>query len=139
MTISPRTRLGAYEIRSPLGNGGMGEVYRAWDTRLERDVAIKVLTARLSSDAARLERCEREARSASALNPPNIVTIYEVGRSDSTSFIVMELVDGKTLRELSRLGPLPLRRLLSIAAQLADGLAKAHASGIVHRDIKPEN
>jgi serine/threonine protein kinase len=139
MTIPARTRLGPYELLGSLGAGGMGEVYRARDTRLQREVAVKVLPAKLSSDAARLQRFEREARSASALNHPNIVTIHEVGQSDSTSFIVMELVDGKTLRELLYAGPLPLRKLLSIAAQVADGLAKAHASGIVHRDLKPEN
>jgi len=139
MTVSGGTRLGPYEILAQLGAGGMGEVYRARDTRLQREVAVKVLPAELSSDAARLKRFEREARSASALNHPNIVTIHEVGQSDSTSFIVMELVDGKTLRELLYAGPLPLRKLLSIAAQVADGLAKAHASGIVHRDLKAEN
>ncbi len=139
MTISPGTRLGPYEMLSPLGSGGMGEVYRARDTRLQREVAVKVLPAELASDALRLKRFETEARLASALNHPNIVTIYEVGQSDSTSFIVMELVDGKTLRELLYVGPLPLRKLLSIAAQVADGLAKAHAAGIVHRDLKPEN
>lgn len=139
MTVAVGTRLGSYEILSPLGAGGMGEVYLARDTRLQREVAIKVLPAELSSDAARLNRFEREARLASALNHPNIVTIHEVGQSDSTSFIVMELVDGKSLRELLYAGALPLRKLLSIAAQVADGLAKAHASGIVHRDLKPEN
>jgi serine/threonine protein kinase len=139
MTISAGTRLGPYEVLSPLGAGGMGEVYRARDTRLQREVAVKVLPAELSSDAARLKRFETEARLVSALNHPNIVTIHEVGQSDSTSFIVMELVDGKTLRELLYAGPLPLRKVLSIAAQVADGLAKAHASGIVHRDLKPEN
>ena len=117
----------------------MGEVYRARDTRLQREVAVKVLPVELSTDAARLKRFETEARLVSALNHPNIVTIHEVGQSESNSFIVMELVDGKTLRELLYAGPLPLRKLLSIAAQVADGLAKAHASGIVHRDLKPEN
>ncbi|MDQ6891272.1 MAG: serine/threonine-protein kinase [Acidobacteriota bacterium] len=139
MIVSAGTRLGPYEILSPLGAGGMGEVYRAWDTRLQREVAVKVLPAELSSDAARLKRFETEARLASALNHPNIVTIHEVGQCDSTAFIVMELVDGKTLGEVLRGGPLPLRKLLSIASQVADGLAKAHASGIVHRDLKPEN
>ena len=139
MTPSAGTRLGSYELLNPIGAGGMGEVYRARDTRLQREVAVKVLPARLSSDADRLKRFEREARAASALSHPNIVTIHEVGQTDSTSFIVMELVDGKTLREVLYAGPLPLRKLLSIAAQVADGLARAHASGIVHRDLKPEN
>jgi serine/threonine protein kinase/dipeptidyl aminopeptidase/acylaminoacyl peptidase len=139
MSVSAGTRLGPYELLSLLGAGGMGEVYRARDTRLQREVAVKVLPARLSSDAARLKRFEREARSASGLNHPNIVTIHEVGQSDSTSFIVMELVAGKTLRELLQVGPVPLRKLLSIASQMSDGLAKAHAAGIVHRDLKPEN
>jgi serine/threonine protein kinase len=139
VTLPSRTRLGPYEVLDLLGSGGMGEVYRARDARLHRDVALKVLPAELSSDPVRLTRFEREARSASSLNHPNIVTIYEVGQSDSTSFIVMELVDGKSLREMLHAGALPLRKLLGIAAQIADGLAKAHAAGIVHRDLKPEN
>jgi serine/threonine protein kinase len=139
MTLSAGTRLGPYEVLAILGSGGMGEVYRARDTRLEREVAIKILPSRISSDLARLERFEREARSASALNHPNIVTIHEVGQSESTPFIVMELVEGKSLRDVLNAGPLPLRKLLSVAAQIADGLAKAHASRIVHRDLKPEN
>ena len=139
MTLANGTRLGAYEILGPLGAGGMGEVYRARDTKLAREVAIKVLPSELSGDLHRLERFEKEARTASALNHPNIVTIYEVGRLDATSFIAMELVAGKTLRELMIPGALPLKRLLAVAAQAADGLAKAHAAGIVHRDLKPEN
>src|ERR1700730_11220601 len=133
MTLAAGTRLGSYEILGPLGTGGMGEVYRARDTKLSREVAIKVLPAELSSDAHRLERFEKEARTASALNHPNIVTIYEVGLEGATSFIAMELVAGKTLRELLITGPIPLKRLLAVAAQAADGLAKAHAAGIVHR------
>jgi serine/threonine protein kinase/Tol biopolymer transport system component len=139
MTLTRGASLGPYEVIGPLGAGGMGEVYRARDTRLSRDVAIKVLPPALSADADRLRRFEKEARSASALNHPNIVTIHEVGSMDSTSFIVMELVDGVTLRELIAEAPLPARRLLSLAAQVAGGLAKAHDSGIVHRDLKPEN
>ncbi len=139
MTIGPGTRLGPYDVVSALGSGGMGKVYRARDTRLHREVAIKVLPAEAASDAARLKRFEKEARAASALNHPNIVTIYAVDRVDSTTFIVMELVEGKTLREVLADGALPTRKLLAIASQIADGLAKAHASGIVHRDLKPEN
>ncbi len=139
MTLAPGTTLGPYEILGPLGAGGMGEVYRARDTKLSREVAIKVLPSELSADAHRLERFEKEARTASGLNHPNIVTIYEVGRVDSTSFIAMELVSGKTLRELLIQGPVPIKKLLSMASQIADGIAKAHGAGIVHRDLKPEN
>jgi len=114
-------------------------VYRARDTRLSRSVALKVLPESLSVEKERLQRFEKEARAASALNHPNIVTIYEVGTSDGVSYIAMELVEGRTLRELIHAGPLNLRRLLPLAAQLADGLAKAHEAGIVHRDLKPEN
>ncbi|HEY6929603.1 MAG TPA: protein kinase, partial [Thermoanaerobaculia bacterium] len=117
----------------------MGEVWRARDARLGREVAIKVLPAELSADGDRLKRFEKEARSASSLNHPNIVTIHEVGRSDSTSFIVMELVEGKTLREELAGGTLPVGKVFSIATQIAQGLAKAHSAGIIHRDLKPEN
>src|SRR5437588_4155453 len=139
MTISVGNRLGSYEILAPLGAGGMGEVWRARDTRLGREVAIKILPADVASDPGRLKRFEKEARSASALNHPNIVTIYDVRTADSVSWIAMERVEGKTLRELLFGGALPIRKLLPIAAQIADGLAKAHEAGIVHRDLKPEN
>ncbi|MGH9509469.1 MAG: serine/threonine-protein kinase, partial [Terriglobales bacterium] len=139
MAIAPGTKLGSYEVLGPLGAGGMGEVFRARDLKLGRDVALKVLPAAFSGDADRLRRFEREARSASALNHPHIVAIYDIGQFDSTSYISMELVEGRTLRDLLNSGPLPLKRTLSIAAQVADGLAKAHAAGIVHRDLKPEN
>jgi Tol biopolymer transport system component/predicted Ser/Thr protein kinase len=139
MALSPGTRLGPYEILAPLGAGGMGEVYRARDTRLKREVAIKVLSESVAADADRRKRFEQEARSASALNHANIVTIHDIGVSDTTVYIAMELVEGKTLRELLHEGPLPTRRLLDAAVQIADGLAKAHAAGIVHRDLKPEN
>jgi serine/threonine protein kinase/Tol biopolymer transport system component len=139
MSLQAGTRIGSYDILAPLGAGGMGEVYRARDTRLGRDVAIKVLPSGLAADAERVRRFEREARSASALNHPNIVTIHEVGSSGSISYIAMELVDGESLRALLLEGALPVRRLLQIGAQVAEGLAKAHASGIVHRDLKPEN
>jgi predicted ATPase len=117
----------------------MGEVYRARDTRLGREVAIKILPAEFASNPERLQRFEYEARAASALNHPNIVTIYEIGQSDSTLYISMELVHGTSLREVTASGPVPLRKLLSIGSQIAEGLAKAHGAGIVHRDLKPEN
>ncbi len=117
----------------------MGEVYRARDSRLGRDVAIKVLPAELAANEERLKRFEREARSASALSHPNIVTVFDIGQADGVSWIAMERVDGDTLRKMLASGPLPLKKLLSIATQIADGLAKAHGTGIVHRDLKPEN
>jgi serine/threonine protein kinase len=139
LTLSAGTRLGPYAIVAPLGAGGMGEVYRARDERLGREVAIKVLPAALASDPERLKRFEKEARSASALNHPNIVTVYDVGSESGTSYIAMELVSGETLRTLLAAGPMPIKKLLAIAVPVAEGLAKAHESGIVHRDLKPEN
>src|SRR5262245_43542373 len=139
MALTAGTRLGPYGLISPLGAGGMGEVWRARDSRLGRDVAIKVLPEAVASDPSRLHRFEKEARSASALNHPNIVTVYDIGSADAVSYIAMELVEGKTLRELFFSGTLPLRKLLPIGTQIADGLAKAHEAGIVHRDLKPEN
>jgi predicted ATPase/serine/threonine protein kinase len=133
------THLGPYEIETLLGVGGMGEVYRARDARLGRTVAIKILPAAFSADSDRLHRFEREARSASALNHPNIVTIYELGQDGSTHYIAMELIEGKTLRELLVADVLPIRKVIEIAAQVAEGLAKAHEAGIAHRDLKPEN
>ncbi len=128
-----------YQILEKLGSGGMGEVYRARDTRLGREVAIKVLPAAFSGDTDRLRRFEQEARAASALNHPNIVTIYDIGQEGSAPYMAMEMVEGKTLRGLLTQDPVPLKKLLRIATQVADGLAKAHAAGIVHRDLKPEN
>ncbi len=139
MVLSPGTKLGPYEIIAPIGAGGMGEVYRAQDTRLDRSVAIKILSPTFSADNDRLQRFEQEARSASALNHPNIITIYELGRDGSTHYIAMELVEGKTVRELIVSGLLPIRKAIEIAAQVADGLTKAHEAGIAHRDLKPEN
>ncbi len=140
MTLAAGSRLGSYEIVAPIGAGGMGEVYRARDTKLGREIAIKVLPDETASDPGRRQRFEQEARSASALNHPNILTIYDIGTTDGTVYIAMELVEGKTLRELVASGePLPTRRLLDVAVQTAEGLAKAHAAGIVHRDLKPEN
>jgi eukaryotic-like serine/threonine-protein kinase len=139
MTLPAGTRLGAYEVVEPLGAGGMGEVYRAKDARLGREAAIKVLPAELAGDPERRARFEREARSASALNHPNILTVYDIGSFDGGAYIATEFVDGRTLRELLASGPLTARKLLPIASQVAEGLAKAHAAGIVHRDLKPEN
>ena len=139
MALLPGTHLGPYEIVTLLGVGGMGEVYRARDARLGRTVAIKILPAEFAADSDRLLRFEREARSASALNHPNIVTIYDLGQDGSTRYIAMELIEGKTLRELLNEGSLPIRKAIEIAAQVAEGLAKAHEAGIAHRDLKPEN
>jgi Tol biopolymer transport system component len=139
VTLAAGTRLGPYEILSPIGAGGMGEVYRARDERLGRDVAIKVLPAELAESSERLKRFEKEARSASALSHPNIVTVYDIGSTEGTSWIAMERVDGETLRRLLAAGPLPLKKSLAVATQIAEGLAKAHETGIVHRDLKPEN
>ena len=140
MALLPGTHLGPYEILALLGAGGMGEVYRARDARLDRIVAIKILPAAIAADSDQLRRFEREARSASALNHPNIITIHELGQDGSTRYIAMELIEGQTLRELLRGGGgLPVRKVLEIAAQAAEGLAKAHEAGIAHRDLKPEN
>jgi predicted ATPase/serine/threonine protein kinase len=138
-TLSPGTRFGAYEILEQLGAGGMGEVYRARDTRLGREVALKTVSLNHHSEVEMLTRFEMEARSASALNHPNIVTIYEFGCADDTHFIAMELVRGETVRELLASGPIPVRKAIAIAAQVSDALARAHEIGIVHRDLKPDN
>ena len=138
-TLSPGTRFGNYEILQQLGAGGMGEVYRARDTRLDRDVAIKTLSAERLAQPEALARFEKEARSACALNHPNIVTIYELGHIDGTRYIAMELVDGVTVRQMLTSGPIPFRKAVIIAAQVAEALAKAHEIGLVHRDLKPEN
>ncbi len=139
MPLGAGDRLGSYEILTPIGAGGMGEVYRARHVRLGRDVAVKVLPPKYASDSERLRRFEREARSASALNHPNIVTIHDVDEHEGTPYIAMELVEGQTLRQVIDDGPLPIDRWLTLARQMADGLARAHAAGIIHRDLKPEN
>ena len=139
MSLTPGDRLGAYEILSLLGAGGMGEVYRARDPRLGRDVAIKVLPASVSEDADRLRRFEQEARAASALNHPNILAVYDIGAQNGTPYVVSELLEGQTLGAKIGGRALPLRKALDYALQLAKGLAAAHAKGIVHRDLKPEN
>ncbi len=139
MSLASGARLGPYEILRPLGHGGMGEVYRARHVKLQREVAIKVLPFELAGDAHRLARLEREARTASALDHPNIVTIYDIAEDRGVTFIAMELVQGRTLSELIAEGPIAVDTGLDLAAQLADGVARAHAAGIVHRDIKPAN
>ena len=139
MTLSAGTRLGPYEILSPLGAGGMGEVYRARDTRLDRDVAIKVLPQSVAGDPAALARFEREAKAVAALSHPNILAIHDVGTPDGITYAVMELLEGESLRQRLQEGPLPQRKALEIAREIALGLAAAHEKGIVHRDLKPEN
>jgi serine/threonine protein kinase len=139
MTLSAGTRLGAYEILSPIGAGGMGEVYRARDAKLDRDVAIKVLPASLAADPDALARFEREAKAVAALSHPNILSIFDFGAVDGTAFAAMELLDGETLRAKLAGGPIPQRKAVEYALQIAQGLAAAHDRGIVHRDLKPEN
>ena len=139
MSIANGTRLGPYEILAPIGAGGMGEVYRARDTRLGREVAVKVLPPDFAADAQRRSRFEQEARSASALNHPNIVVVHDVGAADGHLFVAMELVDGRTLREILESTRIPVSRCLDVGTQIAEGLARAHGAGIVHRDLKPEN
>jgi len=131
--------LGPYEILAAVGAGGMGEVYRARDTRLDRTVAIKVVPEHLSQKPDLRQRLEREARAISKLSHPNICTLHDIGHQDGMDFLVMEFVEGKTLRELLASGILPMRKVIPIAAQVAEGLAKAHEAGIIHRDLKPEN
>ncbi|HEU4724356.1 MAG TPA: serine/threonine-protein kinase, partial [Candidatus Eisenbacteria bacterium] len=139
MTLTPGTRLGPYEILSLLGAGGMGEVYRARDTRLGRDVAVKTIPRALAADPRHAQRFELEARAAGSLNHPNVVSIFDVGSHEGTQFVVMELAEGRTLREHLTDGPLPIGRALEIAMQCAEALDAAHAKGIVHRDLKPAN
>ena len=139
MTLIAGTRLGQYEILSPIGTGGMGEVYRARDTRLGREVAIKVLPESLATDSAALARFEREAHAVAAVNHPNILTIYEVGTFEGAPFLVAELLEGETLGQLLSRGRLPQSRAIELSSQIALGLAAAHEKGIVHRDLKPAN
>src|SRR5580692_4493917 len=139
MTLTSGTKLGPYEILSPLGAGGMGEVYRARDTRLDRDVAIKVLQGNLSSDASLKQRLEREAKAISKLSHPHICTLHDVGHQDGVDFLVMEYLEGETLEQRLIKGPLSPGQTLRYAAQIADALAKAHKLGIIHRDLKPAN
>jgi eukaryotic-like serine/threonine-protein kinase len=139
MALPSGTRLGLYEILSPLGAGGMGEVYRAKDTRLDRTVAIKVLPSHLSSDPELKQRMEREAKAISALQHANICTLHDIGTQDGTNFLVMEYLEGQTLAERLGKGALPLDQVLKIATEIAQALEKAHQQGIIHRDLKPAN
>jgi eukaryotic-like serine/threonine-protein kinase len=139
MPFAPNTQLGPYKITSLIGTGGMGEVYRAHDPRLARDVAVKVLPASFTADTDRLRRFEQEARAVAALNHPNIVSIYDIGSENGVHYIVSELLEGETLRQRVNLGPIPPRKAIDLGVQLANGLAAAHERGIVHRDLKPEN
>jgi eukaryotic-like serine/threonine-protein kinase len=139
MALPSGTKLGPYEIQSPLGAGGMGEVYRARDTRLDRTVAIKVLPAHLSSDPELKQRMEREAKAISALQHANICTLYDIGTQEGTNFLVMEYLEGQTLAERLAKGPLPIEQVLKIGTEVAQALEKAHQHGIIHRDLKPAN
>src|ERR1700731_2329237 len=139
MTLSPGSRLGPYEVLSPLGAGGMGEVYKARDTRLERTVAIKVLPSHLSSSEDVRQRFEREAKTISSLSHPHICALYDVGSQDGIEYLVMEFLEGETLTDRLANGPLPVEQALRYGIEMADALEKAHRQGIVHRDLKPGN
>src|SRR5438132_9825850 len=139
MTLAAGSRLGPYQILSPLGAGGMGEVYKARDARLDRTVAIKVLPERLSSSEEVRQRFEREARTISQLSHPHICALYDVGRESGIEYLVMELLEGKTLEDRLARGALPTEQVLRFGIEIADALDKAHRLGIVHRDLKPGN
>jgi serine/threonine protein kinase len=139
MPLSAGTRLGSHEIVAPIGPGGMGEVYRAKDTRLDRTVAIKILPEHLSSNPHRRERFEREARAISALNHPHICTLHDIGHQEGIDYLVMEYVQGETLADRLRKGPLSREQVLQYAIQIADALNTAHRHGVIHRDLKPGN
>jgi eukaryotic-like serine/threonine-protein kinase len=139
MLLVAGTKIGPYEIRSPIGAGGMGEVYRALDSRLGRDVALKVLPKTFACDADRLHRFEQEARAVAALNHPNILAVFDVGQQDGSPFLISELLEGESLRDVVQRGPLPQRKTIEYGVQIAQGMAGAHEKGIVHRDLKPEN
>ena len=139
MTFSTGTRLGTYEILGALGAGGMGEVYRAKDSKLKRDVAIKVLPDAFARDAERVSRFQREAEVLASLNHPHIAAIYDLAEFDESRFLVLELVEGETLAERIARGPIPVEESLTIAKQIAEALEAAHEKGIIHRDLKPAN
>src|SRR5579883_2098441 len=139
MAVAPGQKIGPYQVVLQIGAGGMGEVYKAHDARLDRDVAIKVLPPSFSSDPDRLRRFTQEARAAAALNHPNILASYDIGEWERAPYIVSELLVGETLRERLKSGPVPARKAVEYALQITRGLAAAHDKGIVHRDLKPEN
>ena len=139
MALNSGTKLGPYEIISPLGAGGMGEVYRARDARLGRDVALKILPESFARDTDRLRRFEQEARSVATLNHPNILAVFDIGQHEGSPFLVSELLEGENLRAVLDRGALPQRKTIEYGVQIAQGLAAAHEKGIVHRDLKPEN
>src|SRR3954463_10607194 len=139
MTISAGSRVGPYDVLAAIGAGGMGEVWRARDTRLDREVALKTLPASFSADADRLRRFEQEAKSTGLLNHPNILAVYDVGAHEDSPYVVSELLEGETLRERIGGTAMPARKAIDYAVQIARGLAAAHDKGIVHRDLKPEN
>jgi eukaryotic-like serine/threonine-protein kinase len=139
MSLPAGTRLGPYEILAPHDAGGMGEVYRARDTRLDRVVAIKILPSQFSADAVHKQRFEREAKVISRLNHPHICVLHDIGQQDGIDYLVMEFVEGETLAKRLEKGPLPLEQVLKIGAQIAEALDKAHRNGIAHRDLKPGN
>src|SRR6202451_2099327 len=139
MPLTAGTRIGPYDILAPIGAGGMGEVYKARDTRLGRDVAIKVLPASLAADPERLRRFEQEARAVAALSHPNILAVHDIGRHEGAPYLVSELLEGESLREILGRGPLSHRKAIDYAIQIANGLAAAHGKDIAHRDLKPDN
>src|SRR6185437_11321740 len=139
MALAPGTKLGPYEIQSQLGAGGMGEVYRARDTRLGRIVAVKILPSHLSDSSEAKQRFDREAKSISSLNHPNICTLYDVGQHDGVDFLIMEFLEGETLADRLMKGPIPPGNVLEYGVEICEGLETAHRSGVVHRDLKPEN
>src|SRR5215467_13480803 len=139
MALTSGTKLGPYEIISPLGAGGMGEVYRARDIRLDRTVAIKILPSHLSENPEARQRFDREARTISSLNHPNICTLHDIGHQDGLDYLVMECLEGETLGDRLRRGPLPIDQVLKFGIDICEGLEKAHRNGVVHRDLKPSN
>src|SRR6266700_5603110 len=139
MALTSGSKLGPYEVQSSLGAGGMGEVYRARDTRLGRDVALKILPESFARESDRLRRFEQEAQAVAALNHPNILAIFDTGQNDGSPFLVSELLEGETLRDVLERGPLSQRKAVEYGVQIAQGPAAVHEKGIVHRDLKPEN